>query len=81
MCRCVGTLLGSSSLPTQCRKHRHEHSLSGLGGSVAFQAGFVEATCGGGLGNRPIRRATFATCALPIALILDPAHSRFALVA
>jgi hypothetical protein len=56
----VGTLLGSSSLPTQCRKHRLGQGLTGLGGSVAFRACIAQVTFGGGLGNRPIRCATFA---------------------
>lgn len=79
MCRCVGTLLGSSSLPTQCRKDRFDENLSGLGGSVALPAFNGRATCDGGLGDQPIRRATFAAGA--IAAALDPNHSRFAFVA
>jgi hypothetical protein len=81
MCRCVGTLLGSSSLPTQCRKDRFDESPSGLGGSVALPAFNGRATCDGGLGDQPIRRATFVTGAHPIARALVPNHSRFAFVA
>jgi hypothetical protein len=77
----VGTLLASSLLPTQYRKHRLEQGLTGLGGSVAFRAGFVQATCGGGPGNRPIRRATFAVRRLATTPVLDPNPSRFASVA
>ena len=75
----VGTLLGSSSLPTQCRKHRLGQGLTGLGGSVAFQAGFDLATCGGGLGNHPIWRTTFVSIR-PIGPALDSIRSLFASV-
>jgi hypothetical protein len=81
MCRCVGTLLGSSSLPTQCRKDRFDESLSGLGGSVALPAFNGRATCDGGLGDRPSRHAMTARCARLIAAALDLIHSRFAFVA
>lgn len=75
----VGTLLGSSSLPTQCRKRRLGQSLFGLGGSVVFRACIGQATFGGEPGDRPIRPATFAIGDLLIAL--TPSHSRFAFVA
>lgn len=81
MCRCVGTLLGSSSLPTQCRKDRFGESLSGLGGSVALPAFIGQATCDGEPGDRPNPRATFATGAGLTAPALDPNHFRFAFVA
>ncbi len=77
----VGTLLGSSSLPTQCRNRRLGQSLSGLGGSVVFRACKGQAAFGEGLGNRPIRRATFAIRRLGTTPVLDPTHSRFASVA
>jgi hypothetical protein len=77
----VGTLLGSSSLPTQCRNPRLGQGLTGLGGSVAFRAGFVQATCGGGPDSRPIRRATFAIRRLATTPVLGLTHTRIAFVA
>jgi hypothetical protein len=71
----VGTLLGSSSLPTQCRKRRLGQSLSGLGGSVVFRACIGQATFGGEPGDRPIRPATFAPCVLSSGPALDPMPS------
>ena len=70
----VGTLLGSSSLPAQCRKRR-------LGRSVVFRACIGQATCDGEPGNRPNPRATFATGTGLTAQALDPNHFRFAFVA
>jgi hypothetical protein len=77
----VGTLLGSSSLPTQCRNRGLWQSLSGLGGSVVFRACKGQATFGGALGNRLNRRVTFAIRRLAITPVLDPTPSRFASVA
>lgn len=77
----VGTLLGSSSLPAQCRKRRLGQGLSGLGGSVVFRACIGQATCDGEPGNRPNPRATFATGTGLTAQALDPNHFRFAFVA
>ncbi|WP_295137599.1 hypothetical protein [uncultured Reyranella sp.] len=48
---------------------------------MAVPACIEWATCGGRPGNRPIRRATVATCRLAIAPALDLTHSRFAFVA
>jgi len=77
----VGTLLGSSSLPAQCRKRRLGQSLSGLGGSVVFRACIGQASFGGGLGNRPIRRAVAAACSPPIADAFGSDRFRSAFVA
>lgn len=71
----VGTLLGSSSLPTQCRKYRLDGVWPVFGGSVAFPAFIGQATCDGEPGNRPIRRATFATGLLVIVPASDPMPS------
>ncbi len=74
----VGTLWGA----VRCRRNAGNagsgQSLSGLGGNVASRACIVQATFGGGPGNRPIRHTTFAPCARPIAPALDRIRSLFA---